>query len=595
MIKNLIHHLVDRFETHPTGVAIRYKDKSRWHSYRWQDVFQVVNSLAAGLEQTNIKKGDRIAIMSETRPEWFLSDLAIMALGAVTVPIYPNLQTDDVSFILEDSDSRILILEDLEQYNRWLEIKAKHKDVRVVVIDPDGLPSSEDWISWASYLEKGRRDLINLKEKLIHLADQIELKDMATVPYTSGTTGQPKGVVLTHEQLVSELNDVFRIMPVTNKDSTLTFLPFAHILGRVEAWGAVVAGYTLAFAESIDRLKFNLQEVNPTFLIAVPRIFEKLYSAIISQAAGNPIKKIIFERALAVGKLYAQKIREGQPIPLTLTLEYRAHDELVFKQIREKLGGHLRFAVSGGAPLAAEIAEFFHGIGILIFEGYGLTETTAGICFNHPFKYRFGTVGTPLDNVQLKINDDGEVLVKSPKVMKEYFKNPQATSEAFHEGFLKTGDIGEIDKDGFLKLTDRKKDLIKTAGGKYVAPQKLENLLKLNPLVSQVLIHGDQKPYIVALITVNKLAAEEMAKQRQLKDMTFEKLIESREVVTQIKNAVAEANSHLASFESIKKFQILPTDFTIESGELTPSLKVKRKVVESKFKALIDALHKGGM
>jgi long-chain acyl-CoA synthetase len=597
---NIIQHLTDRYEKHPTALAIRYKDRGRWHSYRWQDVHQVVASVASGIESLGLQKGDRLAIMSETRPEWFLTDLAALAVGAVIVPIYPNLMADDVSYILEHSEAKILVLEDVDQFERWKTIKDKHPGMQVFIIDPgmvdpENIDPSLDWSTWSTLLEKGRRDQKDGKTYLRSLADKISLDDLATIPYTSGTTGRPKGVALTHNQIMSELEDVFKVIPVNEKDITLTFLPFSHIFGRVESWGSVVTGYTLGFAESIDRLKDNLGEVQPTFLIAVPRIFEKLYAAIQSQAANNPVKKRIFDLGLSVGKKYSTYIRENRRVPLPLVLEYTLFDQAVFKTIREKLGGRLRFAISGSAPLAREIAEFFHSIGVPIFEGYGLTETTAGITFNTPFEYKFGTVGKPLPDVELKFAADGEVLVKSRKVMRDYYKNPEATAAVMQDGYFKTGDIGELDAEGYLRLTDRKKDLIKTAGGKYVAPQKLENLLKLNPLISNVLIHGDQRNYVVALVTLNRAAVEDFAKQKDLTTSDYAKLVTTREIQNAIKSAVSDTNSQLASFESIKKFKIIANDFTVETGELTPSLKVKRKVVEDKYRQDLDGLYKGGM
>lgn len=591
--KNLIHHLIDRYEKLPTHVAIQYKDRGRWHSYRWQDVFHLVGSLAAGLADQGVVKGDRIAIMSETRPEWFISDLSIMGLGAITIPIYPNVQSEEVDFILTDSGTKILILEDQEQFERWEQILSNHPNVKIVVMTPKDLSQEKDWITWSSLLEIGRTEIKTNKNFLQHLADNITLDDIATIPYTSGTTGRPKGVVLAHEQIMSELEDVFSIIPVNEKDLSLTFLPLSHILGRVEAWGSIFAGYALGFAESTDKLRSNLIELKPTFLIAVPRIFEKLYAAIISQTENNVLKKKLFQAALAVGKKHQALVRAKLDIPISLALQYQAFDKLVFQTIREKLGGRIRFAVSGGAPLSGELAEFFHAVGLLILEGYGLTETTAGACFNSPLKYKLGTVGPALADVQIKIAEDGEILIRSKKVMKSYYNNPEATAAAIVDSYLKTGDIGEVDSEGFLKITDRKKDLIKTAGGKYVAPQKLEALLKRNPLISNVLIHGDHRKYIVALIALNQASVEDYAQRNELKYSDYKKFIDSREIQKRIKETVSEANAELASYESIKKFHIVDTDFTIENGALTPSLKVKRKVVETKYKKELDDLYEG--
>jgi long-chain acyl-CoA synthetase len=338
----------------------------------------------------------------------------------------------------------------------------------------------------------------------------------------------------------------------------------------------VHTGYALAFAESIDKLKNNLKEIEPTFIIAVPRIFEKIYAGVLAQVEQSPTKRRVFETALAIGTRFS-KIEEKNKNPgLILSIENQIAKKLVFNSVLKAMGGRMRFAVSGGAPLNPEVAKFFHSMGLLICEGYGLTETTAGVCFNSPFEYKFGSVGKPLADVDIKIAENGEILVKSKKVMKEYYLDEAATREAFVDGYFRTGDIGHLDKDGFLFITDRLKDLIKTDGGKYVAPQRLENLLKTSPIISNVLIHGDQKKYIVALLTLNP-----PYNTNPNDPATYEL----------VKNVVAEVNTNLASFESIKKFIILPKDFTVETGELTPSLKVKRRFCDIKFKNEIDSLY----
>ena len=595
MIKdNLIHHLYKRAIDNPTQIAIQYKDRGRWQYYRWQDILKIVSGLCNALKERGITKGDRVAIMANTRPEWFLTDLAIMAAGGVTVPVYPSLLATDVAHVLKDSEARLLILEDSSAWSKWLETKIEITDhPEIIVMDIEGLPQSDDWKSWSSLLDSGRETLDRPESFLKQQADEIELSDLATLPYTSGTTGKPKGVMLTHRQIMSELIDVFNIIPVTSEDLTLTFLPFSHIFGRVEAWGSVYAGYRLGFAESIDKIRTNLQEIKPTFMLAVPRIFEKLHAAILTQVETKTLTKKVFDVALSVGKRHSQYVQSGEAVPFTLLAEYKAADRLVFKTIREKLGGRLRFAVSGGAPLNSEVSEFFHAIGILILEGYGLTETTAGICFNSPIKYKLGTVGPALADVEIKLAEDGEILIKSDKVMTGYYNNEAATQEVFEDGYFKTGDIGELDTEGFLRITDRKKDLIKTAGGKYIAPQKLAGMLKLDPLVSNVLIHGDQRKYVVALVTLDPDQTKAYAERKGIEFKNYSDLVTNPEIKTRIKNTVAEANATLASFESIKKFQILPNDFTVESGELTPSMKVKRHHCDTKYKSELDSLYSG--
>lgn len=579
-MRTILHHLLERNKEIPNLYAIQYKSNERWLHYTWADLYQSVETIGAGLTSLGVNKEDRIAIVSETRPEWIMTDLATMGVGAVTVPIYPNNLDEDVEFILNNALVRIIFLENKEQLYKWRRINKKCKTVEKVVVINNDVGGDTNALKWQDLLALGHTQLKENPMTFIEKAKALRLSDLATVLYTSGTTGQPKGVVLAHEQIMSEVIDVFSVMTANTDDVSLTFLPYSHILGRVESWGSVYAGYTLAFAESIDRIKNNLKEVKPTFMIAVPRIFEKMYSAILTQVESNQVKRQIFERALEISKKVSLATQENRPMNLKLMLEYKLAKKLLFDKIISSFGGRLRFAVSGGAPLSVEIARFFHGIGLLICEGYGLTETTAGITFNTPLNYKFGTVGKPLEDVTIRIAEDGEVLVKSKKVMLEYFKNPSATAEVFIDGYFRTGDIGHLDADNYLCITDRKKDLIKTAGGKYVAPQKLENLLKQNPNISNVLIHGDQKKYIIALITVAPPLSN------QIKDNPNDPAIYSL-----VRDIVAEANTQLASFESIKKFSILPDDFTVESGELTPSLKVKRKFCDQKYKKIIDELY----
>ena len=433
---------------------------------------------------------------------------------------------------------------------------------------------------------------LKLSPTLYELAlREVKLADTATIIYTSGTTGRPKGVVITHTQALSEVADAFPLLGVTPRDRSLCFLPFAHILGRIEIWGHAYTGYTMAFAQGIDRLKDDLVDIQPTLMIAVPRVFEKIYNGILAQAEASPLKSKAFHWAMSVGREMSQYKVEKQPVPIDLALKYRVAKKLVFDSILSRLGGRLRFAISGGAPLSRSIAEFFHAAGVLILEGYGLTETTAAIAVNTPFDYRFGTVGKAVGDVKFKIADDGEILVASKKVMKEYLDDPEATAAAITDGFYHTGDIGELSPEGYLRITDRKKDLIKTAGGKYVAPQKLEGLLKSSRFISQVHIHGDQKKYVVALLTLNMDDVRGWASENGIDASKREDLVVQPKVRDLIKGVVAEANSHLASFETIKNFSILPREFTVESGELTPSLKVKRKVIDERLKDLIDSLY----
>ena len=583
--------IVTEFPKRTTAkAAIKFKRDHKWQEWSWQDYFQEIETVALGLAKLGVKQGSTVAIMSNTRPEWSTTDLAVLGLGAIVVPIYQNNTADDVEYILNNSETTVLFIEGKELIPTWLNIKDKCSKISQVIVF-DSFAKTEGLLAWNELKELGRVFKAEKADYFVNQCLKVNLEDTATLLYTSGTTGRPKGVVLTHTQLVSEVGEAFPIFGANVEDTSLSFLPYAHVLGRIEHWGHAYIGFTLAFAESIEKVKANLAEIQPTFIISVPRIFEKVYGAIWAQITTQPLKRKIFEWALSIGQEVAELRMTGQVIPLDLLAKHEVAKRVALNKIPLALGGRLRFAVSGGAPLAKEISSFFHATGVLILEGYGLTETTAAITVNTPFNYKFGSVGRPIGDVELKIAEDGEILVRSKKIMKEYFKNPTATKEVFTDGWFHTGDIGEIGTGGDLKITDRKKDLIKTAGGKYVAPQRLENLLKLNPLISQVLIHGDQKKYVVALITLDKLQVEEIAKSKKLDYKDWTELTQNSTVQEVVRQIVAETNAKLASFETIKRFHVLPLEFTVEGGELTPSMKVKRKALDQRFSKEIEALY----
>lgn len=587
-MKTISQSLLEAKKRPTSQVAAEFKKSKKWLTYNWQDVYDICEGLALALEDIGVQPQDRIAILSQTRVEWWLTDLAVLGMGAVTVPIYQSSTAADIAFILNNSQTKVLILEDKQQYKKWESIANLCPSVKTVIT----IERHDAVLAWDDFLQTGRERAAKGSSFEQNLT-KAKLDDTATILYTSGTTGQPKGVVLTHRQLVSELEDLFPLLGVSDADKTLSFLPYAHIVGRVEALGALHVGYTLAFAENIERLRLNLKEVKPTALIGVPRIFEKIYGSIITQIEAHPVKKKLFKWALSVGKDLSKARRENRTISPALMSQYWLADRLVFAQFREKMGGQLRFAMCGGAPLAAEIAELFHAAGILILEGYGLSETTGAITVNAPFSYEFGTVGRPFGDVEIRLAQDGEILVKSDKVMARYYENQEATDEVMSDGFFATGDIGEWTVDGFLKITDRKKDLIKTAGGKYVAPQKLENALKLHPLISNVHIHGDQKKYIVALLTLNRQMLIDFAKKHEISYQDVAALTQHDRIRSLVRKIVADVNSQLGSYETIKAFTILLHDFSIETGELTPSLKVKRKFCDTKYKDVVNSLYGG--
>lgn len=549
-------------------IAFKHKKKGQWLDKTCYQYLQLITHMQSTLKEHKIGPSGKVGIMSTTRWEWAVTDVAALAMGAILVPIYPNLTDEDVIYILDHSEADVLFVDNKKTHAQFERCKAKlQKQIQCVVFDEMDLDSG--------YVGDSAIQL------MIENAAHVKLQDPATIIYTSGTTGRPKGVLLLHYALISEVSEAFSLFQISHEDISLAFLPFAHVMGRIEHWGALYMGSQVAYAESIELLKRNLGEVRPTYLVAVPRIFEKIYSGIATLVETNPLKKKLFDQTLSLAKQIAYYRDTKQAAPLVHALAYEGLSRLVLGPIRQAFGGRLRFAISGGAPLSPDLGQFFSYLGIRIFEGYGLTETFAAITVNTETHWELGTVGRPIGDVQIKFAEDGEILVKSHKCLTEYYKNPDATAMAFDkDGFFATGDIGEFTPNGFLKITDRKKDLIKTAGGKYVAPQKLEGLLKQEPVVSQVFICGDQKKFISALITVESLPMEATAEQKN-------------EVITRIKAQVQKVNSQLASFETIKKFEVLFEVWSVENGCLTPSMKVKRKFIENRYAHIIDDMYGG--
>ena len=514
--------------------------------------------------------------------------MAILSCGAITVPIYQSNLASEIEYILKNSETKAVFVENETQLEKVLSIQNNVPSLKTIVIfeykNAQALGSA---IPLEEFCQKG------LKRKDPKVFDDLLQKnkpeDTATIVYTSGTTGLPKGVVLTHANFISELSDIELTIGLSQEDTILSFLPFAHILARIELYCGLTFGWTHAFAEGIPQLVDNLAEIRPTFMFAVPRIYEKVYNKILSQVQdGSSLKKKIFYWSLSIGREVSQRTQKGLSLPLGLKFKYAIASKLVFSKLKQKFGGRLKFFISGGAPLSRDIAEFFHAAGFLILEGYGLTETTAAAFTNQPYRYEFGTVGPPLGEVQVRLASDGEILIKSKKVFKEYYKNPDATAEVLKEGWLYSGDIGHLTEKGNLKITDRKKDIIVTSGGKNVAPQKIENLLKTHRYISQAMVYGDKKNYLTALITLNLEEALKFAKNNHIEET---QIFSHPKIEKLIADLIGETNKSLPSFETIKKFRILKNDFSIETGELTPSLKVKRKYCSEKYKEVIQSMY----
>lgn len=562
------------------GVAVEYKINNKWAKISWKEYLDKIISTSYFLSQLNIKDHTHVGIMSQTRWEWAVIDLAILGSGHITVPFYPNLSDDDFIFMVNHSEVEVLFIENDENHKQYLRIQNQIlKKVKVVLMSEVDMNTSISHEMRIAYLKA---------------CSHLKSKDTATIVYTSGTTGQPKGAVLLHETIFSEVTESFDLFGIKKQYKSLTFLPFAHVLGRIEHWGSAYNGHTIAYAESFEKIKYNLIEVKPEFMITVPRLLEKFYAAIMAKIETQPFKLKIFRKALAVSKKLQYYRRTKQNIPWPLLIQFEALNQIAFSPVKNAFGGNFIFAISGGAPLSNQLGEFFSECGINILEGYGLTETCAAVTVNHYLNNQPGTVGYPIGDVHIKFAPDQEILIKSKKCFSEYYKDPEATALVKNNNYFATGDIGHLTPSGALVITDRKKDLIKTAGGKYVAPQKLEGLLKEDPLISQVLVHGDQKKYISVLISIDDSQIEQWFKNQNLEAPTDEGSHLSREhpaIKARIQQHIKKINSKLASYESIKRFEIVPDMWTVENGCLTQSLKVKRKFIEEKYAQLIKEMY----
>jgi len=585
---------VDRSGDRP---AQQFKQNGAWVTITYRELGETVREVALGLVALGRQRGDAVALLSASRAEWVQADFAIFSAGCVTVPIYPSYPPDLVAYVVNDSGARTLIVEDPTQLAKALEARPKMEGLeQIIVISGYDAPQPPEMVfTWQALRRLGRDNAEAHRSTLAERVSSVASGDVATLVYTSGTTGPPKGVVQTHANHVSALDSSGRATPVTEGWTHLLFLPLAHSFARLESFLGIYRGLTTAFAENLDKVAENLRETRPHFICSVPRVFEKVYAKILAGVeAGSPVKKKIFNWAIGVGREVSRYQQRGQPLPPGLAVKRRLAHKLVFAKLHAALGGRLEWAISGGAPLSRDIAEFFHAAGILILEGYGLTETCPVLTFNRPDRFKFGSVGQALPGVEIRIADDGEILGRGGNVAtRGYYKQPEATGAVFEStGWFHTGDIGHVDPEGFLYITDRKKDLIVTAGGMNIAPQNIENMLKADPFVSQAMVYGDRRPYPVALITVNPDELQKFAREQGILASDAAVLAKHPKVMDRIGRTVEEKNSQLQSYAKIKKFRILPADFTQEGGELTPTLKVKRKVVSEKYREAIEELYR---
>ncbi len=583
----------DRVDASPHREAYRYPVGDRWESQTWRETGDHVTKLAAGLVALGIEPEQRVGIASGTRFEWILADLAIMCAGGATTTVYPSTMADDVGYILADSECRVVFAEDDTQIAKLTERRSELPHLEKVVTF-DGAADG-DWVIAMADLEKLGEELLaeqrDVVEKRIAATSP---EALATLIYTSGTTGRPKGVRLQHKSWTYEGAAIQAQGILDETDLQFLWLPMAHSFGKVLLSTQLACGFATAVDGRVDKIIDNLAVVRPTFMGAAPRIFEKAYARIVTmQASEGGVKEKIFNQAFKVGLERDRLVREGKPVPFLLDKQHAVLDKLVFAKIRERFGGRVRFFISGAAALNRDIAQWFGAAGIQILEGYGMTESSAGSFVNHPADNRFGTVGPVLPGTEVRIAEDGEVMIKGPGVMEGYHNQPEQTAEALTEdGWLHTGDIGELDADGYLRITDRKKDLFKTSGGKYIAPSAIESQFKaICPYAGQFLVHGAERNFCVALITLDPEAMTGWAAEHDLAGTPYAELVASPQVQQMVGEYVEKLNARLNRWETIKKWVVLDHDLSVESGELTPSLKVKRKVVEDNHRDDIAKLY----
>lgn len=605
---------LERIDATPEGEAYRYPvppasgtGPDEWKSYTWGEAAKRVFAIAAGLMDLGVQPEQRVAISAATSVDWILSDLGIQCAGAATTTIYPSTNSEETAYILADSDSRVLIAEDVSQLAKVRERRAELADLQHVVLlkpegegresesDPEGFVLTLDEV-----MERGEALLAKRPEAVRDVVAAIEADQLSTLIYTSGTTGRPKGVRLPHDCWSYMAKAIAQTGLVTGEDVQYLWLPLAHVFGKVLTAAQVEVGHVTAVDGRIDKIIENLPVVQPTYMAAVPRIFEKVYNGVASKAkAGGGAKYKIFQWAAEVAREYGRVTQDNfrrtgvASAPAGLKTKHAIADKLVYAKLRAAFGGRMRACISGSAALAPDIGYFFSGAGIHILEGYGLTETSAASFVNPGEAYRTGTVGKPLPGCEVRIAEDGEILLRGPGVMQGYHNLPEKTAEVLEsDGWFHTGDIGELSDDGYLRITDRKKDIFKTSGGKYVAPAEVEGKFKaVCPYVSAILVHGADRNFCSALIALDEVAIMGWAKENGLSDKSYEEVLASEEVKEVIGGYVDELNSGLQRWQTIKQFRVLPRDLDVDHGELTPSLKLKRPVVEREFKHLLEEIY----
>ncbi len=594
-MKTLNQMIMQRFQESPEKTAFLVKTDAQWTPVSWKTVDQKVEAIAAGLIALGLQYGDAVSILGNTRLEWTLSDLGILRAGGTSVGIYQTLSGEQSAYILKDSASRILIAENHEQ----LEKLAPHMDALSAlehIIIWDLAAEEAGYLSLSQVMDEGRRALDSNPDRVAQAEANIRAEDTAIIIYTSGTTGPPKGACLTHANIMAQLDAIRILDDDLIGDKMMFFLPLSHVGERIPGqFMRIKKGITAAYVKDINKILDDIKEIRPTFFGSVPRIFEKAHNKIMTEVAhASAAKRKLFYWAENVGREVGAKKRAGEPIETLLALKNAVADRLVFRKIRNIFGGRTTHFISSSAPIAEDILEFFHACGMLVLEGYGQTEVSCFCTLCTPGHYRFGSVGKALPGVELKLSQDDEIMVKGDIVFKGYHNQPELNKNTLTaDGWIYTGDIGKIDEDGYLWITGRKKEIIITSGGKNVTPSNIENLIKNDPLVEHVLVHGDRRNFLTALISVEPESLRKWAESVGLGDKSHEELVRAQRLRDRIQTAVDKANRHLARFETIKKFAILPEPLAVETGELTPTMKVRKKVVQEKYMDILNSFYEG--
>ena len=588
----------DTVKKYGDRVAIRKKEYGIWHDISWNEYYSSARHVGSALISMGLEKGDCVSILGDNCAEWVIIDMGVQCAGGVSAGIYSTNAWPEVEYVIENSDSKFFFVENEEQLDKWINFKDKTPLLKKVIVwDLEGLRDFKDpmVMNYNDFLEEGRKFAEKEPGFIEKRMDEVKSDDLSVLIYTSGTTGPPKGAMLTHRNVTWMGEAIIKDNPIYDTDEVLSFLPLCHIFERLfSVFAQITHGYTVNFIENLDTVNDNMREISPTVGYAVPRIWEKYLSAVyIKMSDATWFKKLVFAMALKIGKKRASLRMNFKPVPFYIEILYRIGYLLVFAKLKERLGfDRLRIAYSGAAPISPDVLHFFQSIGVNLVEGYGQTEGTGVTCVSKADKVKFGTVGPPLQGTEVKIAEDGEILVKSPSIFKGYYKDPKSTEESLKGDWLYSGDIGELDEDGYLKITDRKKDIIVTSGGKNITPQYIENKLKFSPYINDAVIIGDKRKFISCLVMIDEDNVVKYAQDNKIQFSTYKDLTQSPEIIRFIQEEVDKVNDTVARVEQIKKFTILPKKLYEEDGEVTPTMKVKRKYVNETFSDLIEAMYK---